>query len=57
MIFLCGGMVWRVELVPLVWVGCEIKKARGSLGLEICTFHAIIAVLSGQGQGLRDCGR
>ena len=29
MIFLCGGMVWGVELVPMVWVGGGIKKARG----------------------------
>ena len=32
MIFLCGGMVWGVELVPLVWVGGGIKKARGVVG-------------------------
>ena len=49
--------MWGVELVPMVWVGGGIKKARGSSCLEICTFHAIIAVLRGQGQGLRDWGR
>ena len=29
MIFLYGRMVWGVELVPMVWVGGGIKKARG----------------------------
>ena len=32
MIFLYGGMVWGVELVPMVWVGGGIKKARGLTG-------------------------
>ena len=29
MIFLCGGMVWGVELVPMVRVGGGIKKSQG----------------------------
>ena len=29
MFFLYGGMVWGVELVHMVRVGCGIKKARG----------------------------
>ena len=52
-----GG--WCGELNWYLWFLGRggIKKARGSFGLEICTFHAIIAVLRGQGQGLRDWGR
>ena len=29
MIFLCGGMVWGVELVHMVEVGGGIKKSQG----------------------------
>ena len=49
-------MVWGVELVPMVWVGGGIKKPGGSLGLEICTFHAIIAIRRGQGQRAQRLG-
>ena len=41
MLFLYGGMVWGVELVHIVRVENGIKKARGSLGLEICIFDTI----------------
>ena len=50
-------MVWGVDLVHMVRVGGGIKKARGSLNLEICIFDTIIAVRRGQGKGLRDWGR
>ena len=34
MIYSCRGMVWRVNLIHLVWVGVDIKKARGSLDMD-----------------------
>ena len=58
MMFLYVGMVWRVELVHMVRVGCGIKKARGfTCPGNVHTFQAIIAFRRGQGQGLRDWGR
>ena len=41
MTFLCRGMVWGVDLIHLVGVGVGIKKPRGVIGLETCTFATI----------------
>ena len=34
MIYSCSGMVWGVDWIHMIWVGVDIKKARGSLDME-----------------------
>ena len=42
MIFLYVWMVWGVELVHIVRVGCGIKKARGFTCPEMCPLFRLL---------------